>query len=246
MIDKFPEGATPLRVFFETGSKKISKDPKSPKASVKLALLVPQITENHPSGIDTLNRSMLNSFSESGDLQVDPESAETIIETVKKEFLDNYISSNETMYKEMPGASFEWELLKFTHIIYNDDSKLTYYILNYTFTGGAHGLETQIYTSIDIKSGKTLSLGDLLKPGYENKLTGLLTDKLHQMLKLPALDKLTESGYFTDEVKPNDNFYLTRQGIGFYYNHYEIAPYSFGATNIFLTRDELKGLLKKP
>jgi hypothetical protein len=167
-----------------------------------------------------------------------------MLAAVKKDFLDNYVSSNEAMYKEMPGASFEWELLKFIHIIYNDDFKITFYLLNYEFTGGAHGLETQDYASVDLKTGKQITLNDLFKPGFESKLTILLSGKLHQMLKLPASAKLTESGYFVDEIKPNDNFYVKGQGIGFLYNHYEIAPYSFGATDIFLTREELKGILK--
>ncbi|MEI7723557.1 MAG: DUF3298 domain-containing protein [Bacteroidota bacterium] len=244
LAEKYPEGSIPFKVYFETAVRKIAPDPKSPQASVKLSLLVPEITENHLPGIDSLSRILIKSFSQPSGDQGNQESAETMLAAVKKDFLDNYISSNEAMYKEMPGESFGWELLKYIHIIYNDDFKLTFYLVNYEFTGGAHGLETQVFSSVDMKTGKQLTLNDLFKSGYESKLTILLTGKLHQMLKLPASGKLTESGYFVDEIKPNDNFYVKGQGIGFLYNHYEIAPYSFGATDIFLTREELKGLLK--
>jgi hypothetical protein len=65
------------------------------------------------------------------------------------------------------------------------------------------------------------------------------------MLKLPGTGKLTDSGYFVDEIKPNENFYVTGEGVGFVYNHYEIAPYSFGATDIFLTKEGLKEILNQ-
>jgi hypothetical protein len=46
-------------------------------------------------------------------------------------------------------------------------------------------------------------------------------------------------------VDPNDNFFITGGGIGFFYNPYEIAPYSSGSTEIFLPWEEILPLLKK-
>jgi hypothetical protein len=244
LTEKYPEGSTRLNVFSDIAEQKLLKDPKSPHASLKLALLIPEIPESHAFGIDSLNRIMLNKFSEGTEYKGDPSSEVTLLSSMKKDFFENYISSNETMYREMPGASYGWELLKSTYIIFNEEDKLSFYILNYTFTGGAHGLETQLFTSVDMKTGRTITINELFKPGYENRLMNLLTNKLHQMIKLPLQTKLTESGYFVDEIKPNDNFYLNGEGVGFFYNHYEIAPYSFGTTNIFLTKEELKGVLK--
>ncbi len=244
LTEKLPEGSIPFQVFYENDAKKLVKGPNSPQGVLKLSLLTPILAKNHSSIIDSVTRNILKSFSESSEYRIDQSSAETVLATTKKEFFDNYISGNETMYKEMPGASFGWEFLKFTHIIYNEDYKLTYYILSYSYTGGAHGLENQIYTSIDTKTGKPFVLDELFEPGYENQLTILLTNKLHQMLKLPVTGKLTDSGYFVDDIKPNENFYLNGDGVGFFYNRYEIAPYSFGATDIYLTKEDLKEILK--
>jgi hypothetical protein len=244
LTENIPEGSIPLKVYHETDEKKLVKSPDSPVGHLDLSLLVPMIADHQTYHLDSVTRNILKSFSETSEYRTDQTSAETTLASLKKEFFDNYYSSNETMYKEMPGASFGWELLKFTHIIYNEDRKLTYYILTYSYTGGAHGLENQIYTSINLETGKPMAMNELFEPGYENKLTVLLTGKLHQMLKLPLSGKLTDSGYFVDEIKPNENFYLNGQGVGFFYNHYEIAPYSFGATDIFLTKEELKGILK--
>ncbi len=244
MYVRYPEGSIQLKVYHENAIRKLTKDPKSPAASVNLAILVPDGTGIPAVVADSVSRIMQKTFNETADYQVSKGTPEALLTSIKSEFLDNYSNSNEELYKEMPGASYEWVLLKCTHIIYNDDHKLSFYNSSYTFTGGAHGQGTQEFTTVNLKTGKIITLNDLFKPGYENQLTPLLTNKLHQNLKLPAGGKLNDAGYFVDEIKPNDNFYVNGQGIGFYYNQYDIAPYSSGPTDIFLTREELKGLLR--
>jgi hypothetical protein len=244
MYVRYPEGSLQLKVYHENAVRKITKDPKSPSATVKLTMLVPDGSGIQPNVADSVNRIMQNAFKETAEFQVKNGSPDALLTNIKNDFLDNYSKSNEELYKEMPGASYEWVLLKCTHIIYNDEHKLSFYNSSYTFTGGAHGQGTQEFTSVNLKTGNTITMNDLFKPGYETQLTRLLTNKLQQNLKLPAGGKLNDAGYFVDEVKPNDNFYVNGQGIGFYYNQYDIAPYSSGPTDIFLTREELKGLLK--
>ena len=47
---------------------------------------------------------------------------------------------------------------------------------------------------------------------------------------------------FIQEVEPNDNFYITEDGVTFIYNHYEIAPYAMGIIKITIPWNELEGL----
>jgi hypothetical protein len=46
-------------------------------------------------------------------------------------------------------------------------------------------------------------------------------------------------------VKPNDNFFVTKGGVGFHFNIYEITPYAVGSFDAFIPFNELKGLLKE-
>jgi hypothetical protein len=41
-----------------------------------------------------------------------------------------------------------------------------------------------------------------------------------------------------------DDFALRDDGLAFYYNPYDVAPYSMGATEIVLSQDEIRRLLK--
>ncbi|MBL7137606.1 MAG: DUF3298 domain-containing protein [Bacteroidales bacterium] len=241
LVESYPEGSIPLLVYYHHLSRKLVEKPESPRAEISQCLIIPGESSN-PVLSDSLRIRMISSFTGKANRQKDPDVA---IRSTQEAFIKNYLSSNESLYESMPEAgSLNWTLLKFMHVLYNDNNLLTYYLLNYGYTGGAHGLETQDFTVFNTKSGKVLSLNDLFLPGFETKLTTLLTRKLKEMTKLHASEKLSDNGFFVDDVAPNSNFYLTASGIGFFYNHYEIAPYANGPTDILLPFDELKELLR--
>jgi hypothetical protein len=131
------------------------------------------------------------------------------------------------------------------------ESGLNGYI-NYTATqevyeGGAHPnsyKSTIIFNPID---GNTVTLDDILKPGYKEALTALLTTKLLEKYNAKTIKEAQEIGLFINEtgVPIPSNYTFGNNGIVFIYNTYEIAPYVFGAIHLTLTYDELKDLLKK-
>jgi hypothetical protein len=240
LTEKYPNGTLPMNLFYESENRMLVKETKSPKATIKLALLLPSDFGNFANR-KVIRKVISEKFS---DQDCKPGDEAKLLQSMKMTFFENYYSTNESLYKEFPGESFSWELLKFTHIVYNKNYRLSFYILSYSFTGGAHGQEIKSYATIDLKSGKTLTLSDIFKSGYESNLSGLLTSKLQSMSQLTGRDKLTDAGYFVDTLEPSENFYLSENGVGFVYNQYEIAPYAFGQTEIFLTREDLKNLLK--
>jgi hypothetical protein len=238
--DSYTDGAIPFTVFTLKDSKPLVKAKGSPEASIALTLLLPSESSN-PLISDSLKSLILTKYS---NRPVSSSNPDAVLAGIRDGYFNDYISDNQSIYKELGGASFAWELLRHMHIQYNSSGLLTFYLVSYAFTGGAHGLESHDYFSVDLKSGRLLRLQDMLKPGYEKELTTLLTGKLKEMSGLPSTGRLTEAGYFTEEVKPNENFYVMGNGIGFFYNHYELAPYSNGFTDIFLTNAELKAVLK--
>ena len=239
--EKYPEGTVQFNLFYDKVVRKLVAKPKSPEAKIQLLVLLPAESSNVILS-DTLRTVIQKCFFGNNTLTASPE---VLIGGMKDVFFENYTNSNESLYKEMPdGGNFSWELLKYMHIVNNEGNLLTFSILSYAFTGGAHGLETQDFFSIDLLTGKIIHLEDILKPDQENELNNLLTNKLRQMIGISGTQKLTESGYFVEKVKANENFYLTGNGLGFFFNHYELAPYSFGFTDIFLTFNELEGLIK--
>ena len=241
LVESYPSGSLPLLAYFNEETIKLVENDSSPEAEIHQCLIVPGESSN-PIISDSLQDMMINSYSTVKPMHTDPDS---ILAYVQSQFENNYFSSNLSLYKSMPeSASMDWVLLKFMHILYNDNYLLSYYIMNYAFTGGAHGMETEDYTVVNMQNGTALTLAEVFNKGFEPRLTNLLTKKLKEINNIPAKDKLTDHGFFVDDITPNSNFYITGNGIGFYYNHYEIAPYSNGPTDILIPFQELEGMIK--
>ncbi|MDV7397016.1 RsiV family protein, partial [Arthrospira platensis SPKY1] len=74
-------------------------------------------------------------------------------------------------------------------------------------------------------------------------LESVLTNKLKEDIGIETNASLSDAGFFVDAVAPNDNFFITPSGIGFYFNSYELAPYAMGHTSIWLDFVSLKQML---
>lgn len=110
----------------------------------------------------------------------------------------------------------------------------------YQFTGGAHGMSAKRVLNFDAKSGKLLSLDDIFK-----------TDKLRELnigffRNSYGDDEDFITGLFIDiDTLPLPaNIALDSNNAYFYYNQYEIAPYSYGVLGYEVPIEELKPLLK--
>ena len=56
--------------------------------------------------------------------------------------------------------------------------------------------------------------------------------------------ELEDMGYgSTGEIAPTENFYLDKDGVTFYYNVYDIAPYVMGPVKITLPYEMMQHLL---
>ena len=235
---KYLEGSVPFNVYFQKGSFPLVNKSNSPKATLQYCLLSPNESTD-PIISDSLTILIHRKYMGKSVRKVSPD---VILLAMKQIYVDNYIKTNESIYKETLGASFNWESLKFMDVVLNRSDLLAFYIEQYAFTGGAHGLQTRDYTVVNLHSGRPISLKEIFSADYEAALTDILTKKARKMHNINADKKLTDSGFFVESIKPTNNFYITINGIGFFYNHYEIAPYSNGPEDIFIPFSELKSL----
>jgi hypothetical protein len=239
VMEKYPEGSITMDIFYRKAFTPLVKKPGSPTANIQLGLLLPGESAN-PLISDSLIHLMQMRFTGK---QVRITQPEKLLDGIKQVYFENYLSTNEGIYKEALTDSFNWQSLKFMHILMNDEYLLSFYIDHYAFTGGAHGLQTRQFTVVNLWTGKEVGLKDIFKEDSETRLSRILSDKTHIKIHLPTSQSLRDAGFFTDTIKPTDNFYITREGIGFFYNQYDIAPYNSGAFDIFIPFSELKGLL---
>lgn len=108
----------------------------------------------------------------------------------------------------------------------NQDCTLSLYIDHYEYTGGAHGNTVRTSDTWNVQTGCRDGLNVFVPYGPECRVV-ILEEIIRQI-------ETDSSNYFTGYKKnvrryfDPHNFYLTPQGIVFYYQQYEIAPYASG------------------
>ena len=138
-----------------------------------------------------------------------------------KEDPDDFMSKPDWMVH--PCSATDREFKRDYKVVYADRRFLSFYCSDYSYTGGAHGSTQITVGTIDRKSGRILKLDDV--SAFSDRVA--LQKKLHAAV----LAKIGKND-LQDEVKPHDNFYLSKDGWHFVFNEYEVACYAEGAVEV--------------
>ncbi len=164
-------------------------------------------------------------------------------------FLD-YKRSNETYLannaeiKESP-LILENEIQIQGVAMYLDDRILSYSYERYAFMGGPHGNSSRLLYNFDLTNSHLIKESDLFIADYTESLTRLIKQQIvEDNAEMESVADLNDFHFFEDQIKPNNNFYITAEGIVYVYNPYDIAPYSTGQTVVLLTFEKLRPILK--
>lgn len=161
--------------------------------------------------------------------------------------LDSFIAEGKAFFEEVPEApgGYAWELEQ--SVISNTPHLLTIEEDHYAYTGGAHGVYGTGFYNFDIKKGKQVNLKDILVTGYEPALKDIAEPIFRKTYLEKGMTSYSEAGFYfeNDQFRLNDNFAITKEGLKFVYNPYEIAPYVMGQQEILIPYQLLEDLFKK-
>lgn len=154
-----------------------------------------------------------------------------------QKFLDDYLQ----YIKDDQGTSGHWEQSKKIHVTFLNKNVLSLQDDEDGYTGGAHGFSNTRLSSLDLKTGKTLELDDILFKNAHRKLIRIAEQHFRQLHNLSKKQSLAEAGFDFDKNQfvLSKNFAVLKKGIVFYYNSYEIAAYVMGATQLFIPYEAL-------
>lgn len=131
-----------------------------------------------------------------------------------------------------------------SHVQLYDKDLLVYRVYYNEYTGGAHGIYTTTYLNMDLTLMRPLCLDDIFVGDYKDTLTDLIWSQLMNVNKASTREELEEQGYGSiGDITPTENFYLSKEGITFYYNVYDIAPYAMGPVEVNIPFAMIKHLL---
>lgn len=112
------------------------------------------------------------------------------------------------------------------------------------YTGGAHGNHYTIISNIDLQKKKKISLKDIVEEEKLKQLTKIAETQFRENENIADSVSLSKDFFFENGIFAiNDNFGLTKKGLFFYYNEYEIRPYAEGPTLLEIPYEEVKNIL---
>lgn len=148
------------------------------------------------------------------------------------------------MTDEMGHLGGCWELKTQADTVYASSRALTVRLETYAYTGGAHPNSNLAFYIFDRETGRTLSLSDLVSD--TTALLGTVEQAFRKQQALPPQTNLEEQGYFLRDGRffLPANIGMSRTGLVFYYNPYEIAAYAMGPIEITVPYEQLSGILR--
>ena len=163
-----------------------------------------------------------------------------------EELMQNFIDEYKNFKEEFPEAQQEWEIKRNVVNNFNDDNILSCTFSEYSYLGGAHPNTFSTFKNFNLKSGEIINLSDILITGFLNELNIIAEPIFRKEKELIEDINLTKAGFWfdDDEFSVNNNFSISKDGLSFFYNNYEITAYVYGPTELYIPYKSIKKLIK--
>ena len=161
---------------------------------------------------------------------------------------DDYVTTNTAMLEEMEMEEQDAPFLNWGYEYtggFGEAYKqyVNYFIDQYEYLGGAHGMSVNTPLVFDTKTGERVE--------WQELAPGVSVARMSELLRQHRMDDLQdmigdEEGidetdiFFSETVEPSPWFSVNKEGLTFYYQPYDLAPYAFGIITIPVPWSELK------
>lgn len=201
-------------------------------ACASFEVIYPEFYDLKPEVKEKLNKSINRAIAYDN-----PEADEFSIEEMGNQFVNDF----DTFQSEFSENQFGWYFKTNFEVLFNADTLISLSAGSEFFTGGAHGGYTVYYVNMDPETGNPVTLQNVLKPGFENILNQAGEQAFRKVRELAPDDDFAEQGFeFPDgKFTLNENYGFKAEGIVFFFNSYEIAPYAMGPTEVLIPWESL-------
>ena len=156
-----------------------------------------------------------------------------------------YFNEFNLVLKETVQPVQGWQIERIMKVRYQSAKILAIEYSDYSYLGGAHPNSFLTYSNYNLENGEQVSLDDCFNKDYVEQLNSIGEKIFRQQKNLTSKSDLNSEGYWFDENKfeLNDNFAIIQNGLLFYFNAYDIAPYAMGSTELIIPYSEIKQLI---
>ena len=143
------------------------------------------------------------------------------------------------------------EVLPFTYYIqlqdsvtYNKNGFISFLVETVSCEGGAHSLRNISGYVFNLNTKERLTENDFSGDNYNSGVSNLIAVKIAEQNNIKEINDLENLGFYNiEDIKPNDNFTLSKNGITYYFNKNEIAGSMVGIIEVFISYQELSFFL---
>lgn len=202
-----------------------------------------EVTYPEFSGLDTAVDNVIKRKIDAAVSLGNPESQGQSMQLIGEIFINDY----DDFKSEIPEAFGGWHYTAKVAVEVLTDTLLSLSVHDEYYTGGAHGGSGVYFININPKTGAEFTLDNFLKPDYNDALTTIGNRIFRQARELPDTASLSDS-YFEfpeNRFELNNNYGFKKEGIVFFYNNYEIAPYAAGPTEVLIPYKDLADWIKE-
>ena len=159
-----------------------------------------------------------------------------------QEIGSGFVGDFDTFKTEMPDLASGWYYTATVGVEISADTLISLVVEEEYYTGGAHGGHGTYFISLNPATGEPYTLSQFLKEGYEEPLRLLGEQVFRDVRSIPEPESLQENNFeFPDDrFQLNQNYGFRKEGIAFFYNSYEIAPYAAGPTEVLIPYEALR------
>lgn len=167
--------------------------------------------------------------------------------TTMTALMDRFIFDFTSFRQDVPDSSQVWFLERKVLVQYNSPDVVSLSLTERSYTGGAHANESIHFANLDPKTGAPITLSDWLEPGSEEELTRIAEERFRSVRGIEEGVSLTDAGFTFEDGKfrLSDNVAIGEDALIFYYNPYEVAPYSMGATELTIPYETIPELVAR-
>lgn len=172
---------------------------------------------------------------------MDDRKPDTNLAVVAKKFIQSYVDFKKTDKR----SEMFFTMDSYAKILAQDSSLITLEYGGYNYQGGAHGGTFTGFINWNPKTGREVTLKDILADGKYPELSKIAEGIFRKNEKLSDTSSLARDYFFKDnKFALNENYSLTPTGLRFIYNQYEIKPYAAGQTELLVPYLSIKNILR--
>ncbi len=162
-----------------------------------------------------------------------------------KELATGFIKEFDTFKSTAAQSEAAWFEDMNLKVITNYPNYLAVLYTYVDYKGGAHPNTLFTYFNYNPKTKQTITLDSLIKADGMPKLRAVAEKIFRKNEKLSANASLSEGYFFANGVfSLAETFTVTKEGLKFLYNPYEIKAYAAGTTTLIVPFTEIKDILK--